>query len=586
MSAARLSRIQAILGSLAMAVGLLLTIGAVLAWGTLYESRFGTAAVQQTVYRSWWFEALLGFLAVNLAIAALQRWPWQRRHAPFVLAHLGIILILTGGIIGGRFGIEGQLIIPEGEAERLLQLPGNVLVVSQPNPGVQQVFPTQFETQAWVHEPHASFPVTVDGRAVQLTVDRYYPDAVTDEEITGDGTAENPAIQLRRSREPQEQEDEFWLFARDPERFGAGWGQGHVLFLEPRGTGQLERLLRPSAATAQPRGVVTLRFQQPPRTVEIPVPDAFGRTVALEGTPYRMTFKDYFPDFAITEHEITSRSSEPNNPAVSFTLTGPDGTDAHLLFALHPEIPSLHGWAHTIPVEASYTHPSGERLPPNTIAVLLSPAGELAAVLTGTGEERQTIQPVTTGTRYTHPWLGQTFELAAFYPRARITQRVTNRSDEIKAEVLHLVAREGNETAEAWVGLRGTVQLAVGKEPLTVDYRPDQRELPFTVKLLDFRKTDYPGTQMAAAFESDVQLTDAQRGIILMRTIRMNHPLRYRGYSLYQSSYVPGAVETTILSVRNDPGTPLVYAGFLIVIAGVVTMFLFRSPESDGRARR
>ena len=70
-----------------------------------------------------------------------------------------------------------------------------------------------------------------------------------------------------------------------------------------------------------------------------------------------------------------------------------------------------------------------------------------------------------------------------------------------------------------------------------------------------------------------------------MRTIRMNHPLRYLGYSLFQSSYVPGEVETTVLSVRNDPGTPIVYAGFLIVIGGVVTMFITRPPEPPKRKR-
>ncbi|MBI3324580.1 MAG: cytochrome c biogenesis protein ResB, partial [Candidatus Omnitrophica bacterium] len=102
-------------------------------------------------------------------------------------------------------------------------------------------------------------------------------------------------------------------------------------------------------------------------------------------------------------------------------------------------------------------------------------------------------------------------------------------------------------------------------------------ELPFAVKLLDFRKIDYPGTQMAAGFESDVQLTDPQRGVILMRKISMNNPLKYRGYSVFQSSYVPGAVETTVLSVRNDPGTPFVYAGFLIVILGVAAMFILRT---------
>jgi cytochrome c biogenesis protein ResB len=68
-----------------------------------------------------------------------------------------------------------------------------------------------------------------------------------------------------------------------------------------------------------------------------------------------------------------------------------------------------------------------------------------------------------------------------------------------------------------------------------------------------------------------------------MRKISMNNPLKYRGYSLFQSSYVPGDPETTILSVRNDPGTPLVYAGFLIVIAGVVSLFVLRAKATSIR---
>ncbi|TPW01553.1 MAG: cytochrome c bioproteinis protein, partial [bacterium] len=147
-----------------MAVTVILVIAAVLAWGTIYETRFGTAAVQRFVYQAWWFQLLLGFLAVNLAAAAYERYPWKRQHAPFVMAHLGIILILIGGIIGGRFGIDGQLIIREGESQRSLQLPANVLVVHQPNPGAHHVFPTNFETRAWVHEPNARFQVPADGR--------------------------------------------------------------------------------------------------------------------------------------------------------------------------------------------------------------------------------------------------------------------------------------------------------------------------------------------------------------------------------------------------------------------------------------
>jgi len=157
----------------------------------------------------------------------------------------------------------------------------------------------------------------------------------------------------------------------------------------------------------------------------------------------------------------------------------------------------------------------------------------------------------------------------------------------VRAEALHVMVQEGPATAEGWVGLRGSLELALGSgSPLLVEYRPAQRELPVTIKLLDFRKIDYPGTQMAAGFESDVEVIDPQRGLILMRKISMNNPLKYRGYSFFQSSYIEGPVETTVLSVRNDPGTPLVYAGFLIVVAGVVSMFVLRARAEPSTASK
>jgi cytochrome c biogenesis protein ResB len=184
----------------------------------------------------------------------------------------------------------------------------------------------------------------------------------------------------------------------------------------------------------------------------------------------------------------------------------------------------------------------------------------------------------------------------ADYPRARIDRAVENRSNAVKAEALHVLAQEGAHTAEAWLGANDPTPLSLGDDPLQVEYRPAEQQLPFGIKLLDFRKTDYPGTTMAAGFESDVELTDPQRGVVLLRKISMNNPLRYRGYSFYQSSYIPGPpptmagagegpVETTVLSVRNDPGTPFVYAGFLIVMAGVVGMFIFRRADPEAAAR-
>jgi len=582
-----MKRFLRLLGSIKIAVPLLIAIAIVLAWGTLYETRFGTAAVQRVVYRAWWFQALLGFLAINLAIAAWQRYPWKRQHAPFVLAHLGIILILVGGILGGRFGVEGQLIIPEGGIERVMDLPVSVLSVHVPDAEQHVVIPTRFESQAWVQEPKVRFPMRLAGRNIELTVNRYYPDAVTEELITGDGQEENPAVRVVVAH--AEHEEQFWLFARDSERFGMGWGEAHILLLEPQTPQQLAQLLgeRHSEPT---RGSLSIKLPGMDDATVIPVPDRSETAVAVEGTPYRITFKDYFPDFTITSQGVESRSQQPNNPAVSFTLTGPEGTDAYLLFGRYPEFQSMHGITHVIPAEVRYTHLGVAALPPNGIALIRKPSGSLVAALTDAqGAREELIDPLKVGTPYTHPSMGYTFTVAEYYPKARVEPQVTNRSSSVKMEALHLTVREGEATDEAWVGMRGSVRLSPGGRPLIVEYRPDRRTLPVTVKLLDFRKIDYPGIQMAAGFESDVELSDPKRGLLLMRTIKMNTPLRYRGYSFYQSSFIDGPKQTTVLSVRNDPGTPFVYAGFLIVIGGVMSLFISRrasTRQAAGRARK
>ncbi|MBI2885147.1 MAG: cytochrome c biogenesis protein ResB [Candidatus Omnitrophica bacterium] len=580
-----MKRLTRFFGSLRIAVTLLLAIAAVLAWATIYETRFGTAAVQRVVYRAWWFQSLLAFLAANLAMAAWLRRPWRRRHLPFLLAHLGIICILVGGIIGGRFGIDGQLLIPEGESEKTMRLPSNVLVVHQPNPGTHHVLPTEFDTRAWAHEPHALYRVPLDGRDLTLVVDRYYPDALIEEQVVAGGGEEAPAVRLTVRH--AEQSETLWLLARDPERFGVRWGDAHLLFLEPQTQAQADQLLGRDAPAAPSRGVVTIRLPAPSRAVEVPVPERMGEPVKLSGTPYTVIFKDYFADFALTDQGPRSRSEQPNNPAVAFLLSGPEGTDTHLLFAFHPEIASMHGWSKTIPAEVSYSHPAGGgSLPPNALGILRLPSGELEGVMTGPAGERKRLGAVRAGERYPHPWLGYEIEVVEIATHTQIVTSFSNRSSDVRREAIHVTAQEGGDTAQAWLALHGSAQLPLGKEPITVEYRPEQRDLPMSIKLLDFRKIEYPGSQMAAGFESDVQLSDPERGLMLMRKISMNNPLRYRGYSFYQSSFIPGAVETTVLSVRNDPGTPLVYAGFLVVIGGVVSLFTMRNRQAAPRPRR
>lgn len=79
------------------------------------------------------------------------------------------------------------------------------------------------------------------------------------------------------------------------------------------------------------------------------------------------------------------------------------------------------------------------------------------------------------------------------------------------------------------------------------------QELPFTVQLLDFRVEHYPSGQ-PKSFASEVRLFDAA-GKASTHTIAVNQPLRYQGYTLYQSSFEDGGslLELTLRAL-SDPG--------------------------------
>ncbi|HKK04408.1 MAG TPA: cytochrome c biogenesis protein ResB [Gammaproteobacteria bacterium] len=65
------------------------------------------------------------------------------------------------------------------------------------------------------------------------------------------------------------------------------------------------------------------------------------------------------------------------------------------------------------------------------------------------------------------------------------------------------------------------------------------QQLPFSVELKDFRIQHYPSGQ-PKEFESDLIIHDDKLKKPLAATIKVNHPLTYRGYTIYQSSFGDG----------------------------------------------
>src|SRR6202795_4980117 len=95
--------------SLKLAVVLLAVLIIAAIAGTIYESSFDAKVARAYVYGAPWFNLWLTFLAANLTVSALSRWPWRKHHVAFLVTHLGIITLLTGSLIGRIWGTEGTI---------------------------------------------------------------------------------------------------------------------------------------------------------------------------------------------------------------------------------------------------------------------------------------------------------------------------------------------------------------------------------------------------------------------------------------------------------------------------------------------
>ncbi len=65
------------------------------------------------------------------------------------------------------------------------------------------------------------------------------------------------------------------------------------------------------------------------------------------------------------------------------------------------------------------------------------------------------------------------------------------------------------------------------------------QKLPFAIEVLDFRIEHYDSGQ-PKSFESDLLIHDPDAEQALAETISVNHPLIYKGYTIYQASFTDG----------------------------------------------
>jgi len=124
-----------------------------------------------------------------------------------------------------------------------------------------------------------------------------------------------------------------------------------------------------------------------------------------------------------------------------------------------------------------------------------------------------------------------------------------------------------------YVGQPITEKLNYNEESYLLILRRQRTYLPFHLELIDFKKILHPGTNIAKSYSSEINLIedDVARRVL----IEMNEPLRHRGYTFYQDSFIEdGMKETTVLATVKNHGRLFPYISTIIMCVGLLIHML------------
>lgn len=96
--------------------------------------------------------------------------------------------------------------------------------------------------------------------------------------------------------------------------------------------------------------------------------------------------------------------------------------------------------------------------------------------------------------------------------------------------------------------------------------------LPFSVELMNFTLTRYPGSSSPSAYESELLVHMGEE--VISGRVYMNNVLDVKGYRFFQASYDQDE-QGTVLSVNRDvAGRTITYTGYAVLLLGLVLCFV------------
>jgi hypothetical protein len=595
----------------------------VLFLGTLVESWYGRPAALQVVYGTWWFVTLLGLLGLNIFFAAVKKWPWQRHQVGFLITHVGLLTLVTGGVVDSLLGTTGSIALvddarlahldphttsraidrsvqmirvrrssrPSAEALGAAFAPGPL---PWPDDSACDVLPRVLSRLA--HPWPRSWSCDV-GDGVRLDVLAYHPH--TRAEPYGPATdAEVPsfaALQVQLASAQTGLLPPVWV-ACQGSRGASRVGPGLVEFLAHQLTpGQLQEFKSPPLS-AGPEGQLVVGLAGRTHRVDV----AAARAEQPLGSGWELRIVEHVPNVARPGDRLAA------DPAVMVQLHRGEGRPIRLRVMARQGGELSPG---SVPLPDDFWmwyHPPDPRYGEDRLRGLLQFATTADGALwyrSLHGDGRvESVGPVALSadgpSARQRIWsgMGAKFQVLQYLPRAQAGPHFVpleqGPADVDSSPALRCRLANEKKSVEFWIGRSdaGYIPVVLGSETFQIGYHPAVRELGFELTLLRAEQaTDPEGKPSTQA--SVVLLSDRAQGIEGQPcTIMLNQPLSHNGCKIYQAGHMSlgpddeGRPHSRVLLVVNrDRGVWLKYAGSAMVATGILCMFLMRAYIFKGR---
>lgn len=592
-------KILRFLSSVKLAVPLMTIIIGVIAYGTVVESMYNADMARLKVYQTSWFGFLMGLLWINILFAALSRWPWKIRHLGFLITHLGLLVLLIGGVITGVYGTDGSLRLMEGEEGNTVVLPDLVLGISSGGNSDYSFYPIK---RSLDKQNKNYFDELNSKLASVASLEAYYPFAERGAGFSSSGSAaEGPVVVEFKIKSPFF-DVEQWLHSENQKMLNMGPAQFTLSeeltanLAEAAEAGKMKVAKKSESPSSAKKPMLIIKRKDSGQVLKTLVvePKMVGAELDILGVSLKVS--RIFQRAQVGAQGINENPSGGANPALELSLSKEGQTFRDIVFAKFPGFSLLTdnklnlafdyqaeaGGAAPVEVPSGSPPPMADiagasnhvrfsfnRAHPEELHVVLEKKGEVVLD-----------QKAKLGDVITTPWMGMQLTIKNIYWNAVQKDEVKSVEPALKVSVLPpsavlLSPAFSAPSAQKWIveGEEGSF-IANDKE-YGIYFGRKVVSLPFKLKLLKFSKIDYPGSTMPKSYESRVVVSDTQKETL----ISMNEPLEYQGYTVYQSSYeeLTNGSFASVFSVNKDPGRGLKYAGSLILCLGIIIFTLMRS---------